>query len=66
MKHHFTPSASKDDSNQLVYSPDRDEFLGIENFSDIFEFLEKNTIQVDEEIMGEVISFAQTYSGSGY
>ncbi|MGM0531425.1 MAG: hypothetical protein ACQER7_08740 [Bacteroidota bacterium] len=66
MKHHFTPSASKDESNRLVYSPERDDFLGIENFSDIFEFLEKNTIEVNEEIMGEVISFAQNYSGSGY
>ena len=65
MKHHFTPSASKDESGQLVYSPEKDEFLGIENFSDIFEFLEHNTIQVDEEIMGEVINFAQSYPDSG-
>jgi len=66
MKHHFTPSASKDESNNLVYSPEKDEFLGIENFSDIFEFLERNTIQVDDQITGEVINFAQKYPGTGY
>ncbi|MFP4620463.1 MAG: hypothetical protein ACLFM7_04090 [Bacteroidales bacterium] len=65
MKHQFTPSASKDESNKLVYSVEKDEFLGIENFSDIFDFLEQNTIPVDEEIMGEVINFAQSYSGFG-
>jgi hypothetical protein len=65
MKHHFTPSASKDDTSQLVYSPENDEFLGIEKFSDIFEFLEKNTFQVDEQIMGEIINFAEKYSSTG-
>ncbi|MCF8336330.1 MAG: hypothetical protein K9H65_06995 [Bacteroidales bacterium] len=66
MKHHFTPSVSKDEPNQLIYSPEKDEFLGIEKFSDIFEFLDRNTIQVDDQIMGEVINFAQRYSGPGY
>ena len=65
MKHHFTPSASKDDSKQLVYSPEKDEFLGIENFSEIFEMLDKNLFHVDDKIAGEVIHFAQKYSNSG-
>jgi hypothetical protein len=65
MKHHFTPSASKDEPNQLVYSPERDEFVGIEHFSEIFDFLDRNTIEVDDQIMGEVINFAQRYSATG-
>jgi len=64
MKHHST-SASQEESNQLVYSPEKDEFLGIENFSEIFEVLDKNIFQVDDEIAGEVIHFAQKYSNSG-
>jgi len=64
MKHHST-SASQEESNQLVYSPEKDEFLGIENFSDIFEMLDKNIFEVDDKIAGEVIYFAQRYSNSG-
>jgi hypothetical protein len=64
MKHHST-STSKEETNQLVYSPEKDEFLGIEKFSDIFEILDKNLFQVDEKIAGEVIYFAQKYSNSG-
>lgn len=64
MKHHFT-SASQEETNQLVYSPEKDEFLGIENFSEIFEMLDKSLFQVDDKIAGEVIHFAQRYSNSG-
>jgi len=64
MKHHST-SASQEETNQLVYSPEKDEFLGIENFSEIFEMLDKNLFHVDDKIAGEVIHFAQKYSNSG-
>jgi len=64
MKHHST-SASQEESNQLVYNPEKDEFLGIENFSEIFEILDKNLFEVDDQITGEVIHFAQRYSNSG-
>ncbi len=64
MKHHST-SASQEESNQLVYSPEKDEFLGIEKFSDIFEMLDRNLFQVDDKIAGEVIHFAQRYANSG-
>lgn len=64
MKHHST-SASQEETNQLVYSPEKDEFLGIENFSEIFEMLDNSLFQVDDKIAGEVIHFAQRYSHSG-
>lgn len=64
MKHHST-SASQEESSQLVYSPERDEFLGIENFSDIFDLLDKNLFRVDDKIAGQVIHFAQKYPTSG-
>jgi len=64
MKQHST-SASQEEKSQLVYSPEKDEFLGIEKFSDIFEILDKNLFQVDDKITGEVIYFAQKYSNSG-
>lgn len=65
MKHFSTPSPSKDESSQLVYNPEKDEFLGIERFSDIFELLDQNTFQVDDQIMGEIINFAHSYPVSG-
>ena len=64
MKHHST-SASQEESNNLVYSPEKDEFLGIEDFSDIFEILDQNIYRVDEKIAGEVIHFAQKYPDTG-
>jgi len=64
MKHHST-SASREETSQLVYSPEKDEFMGIEKFSDIFEILDKNLFQVDDKIAGEVIYFARKYSHSG-
>jgi hypothetical protein len=64
MKHHST-STSPEETSQLVYNPEKDEFLGIENFSDIFEMLDRNLFQVDDKIAGEVIHFARKYSNSG-
>ena len=66
MKHYSTPSASKDESSQLVYSPEKDEFLGIEKFSDIFEILDQNIFQVDDHVAGRIINFAQSYSNNGH
>ena len=65
MKHHST-SASQEESNHLVYSPEKDEFLGIEDFSEIFEILDRNIYEVDDKVAGEVIHFAQKYSNSGH
>jgi len=65
MKHQFTPSASKDEPNQLVYSPENDEFVGIEKFSDIFDVLDQNTYKVDDHIMGKIIHFAENYPPPG-
>lgn len=62
MKHHSTQSTSPDEElKNLIYSPEKDELLGIENFSDVFNFLEQNTYEVDEQVIGNVLNYAQSF-----
>ncbi|MFO8236141.1 MAG: hypothetical protein R6U04_12140 [Bacteroidales bacterium] len=62
MKHHSTKPAPPDEElRNLIYSPEKDELLGIEKFADIFNFLEQNTYEIDDRIIGNVINYAQSF-----
>ena len=66
MKHHSTQStSSNEDLNDLIYSPEKDELQGIEEYEDIFNFLEKNTYHVDDKIIGNVLNFAESFNSNG-
>ena len=65
MKHHSTQSTSSDeDFKDLIYSPESDELMGIEKFSDIFSFLDRNTYEVNDKVIGEVLNFADSFNST--
>jgi hypothetical protein len=66
MKHRSTQlSSSEEELKNLIYSPEKDELKGIERYNDIFNFLENNTIEVDDEILGKVLNFAESFHSTG-
>jgi hypothetical protein len=65
MKHDSTQSTSSDEEiKDLIYRPENDELQGIEKFTDIFNFLENNTYQINDRIIGEVLNFAESFNSS--
>ncbi len=65
MKHHSTQSASSDEEiKDLIYRPEKDELQGIEKFTDIFNFLENNTYEINDKVLGEVLNFAESFNSS--
>ena len=64
MEQFSTHSKSEKDFQKLPYSPERDELIGVEEYSDVFDLLDQGTHRVNERVLHSVLSFADTYPNS--
>lgn len=65
MEQNSTHYHSKENPDQLSYSPEQDEFLGIEEFKRVFDILDEGIYPVNEKVLDDVLQFADTYPNSG-
>ncbi len=65
MEHFSTHSKSEKDFQKLPYSPERDELIGVEEYTDVFNLLDQGIHHVNEQVLHSVLYFADTYPESG-
>jgi len=65
MEHYSTHSESEKGSKKLPYNPESDELQGVEEYSDVFNLLDKGVHSVNEQVVHSVVNYASSFINSG-